>query len=232
MVPLFAKGEASLKSSRCRQQTLFRRVLRQFRTNRDWHRYFLFSLPWESTGGFFWNLRGANPVGFSHSGFRFPVEIRLPYQSRPIRIVHFPAKLAPKGLGHPDSICDAVMEQVSIALCRAYLEQFGRILHHNCDKALLAAHSVERLGSGARVIGSMKLIVGDRAASQLKRERQSALPPAPSGEGWIAVVKRWWRYRAIRMEILVLCRWGEHTSSRISKLSGAGLVSSSFRDTA
>ena len=28
-------------------------------------------------------------------------------------------------------------------------------------------------------------------------ERQSALPPAPGGEGWIAVVKRWWRYRRV-----------------------------------
>ena len=71
-----------------------------------------------------------------------------------------------KGLGHPDSICDAVMESVSVALCRAYREQFGRILHHNCDKALLAAGRVERHFGGGRVIDPMKLIMGDRAASQ------------------------------------------------------------------
>jgi S-adenosylmethionine synthetase len=71
-----------------------------------------------------------------------------------------------KGLGHPDSICDAVMEEVSVALCRAYREQFGRILHHNCDKALLAAGCVERRFGGGRVIDPMTLIMGDRAASQ------------------------------------------------------------------
>ena len=71
-----------------------------------------------------------------------------------------------KGLGHPDSICDALMEQVSVALCRAYREQFGRILHHNCDKALLAAGCVDRHFGGGQVIDPMKLIMGDRATSQ------------------------------------------------------------------
>ena len=44
-----------------------------------------------------------------------------------------------KGLGHPDTICDLVMERISVALSNAYLERFGRILHHNCDKGLLVA---------------------------------------------------------------------------------------------
>jgi S-adenosylmethionine synthetase len=29
-----------------------------------------------------------------------------------------------KGIGHPDSICDAIMENVSIALCSEYLAAF------------------------------------------------------------------------------------------------------------
>ena len=32
-----------------------------------------------------------------------------------------------KGKGHPDSICDAVAEAVSLALCREYKASFGRI---------------------------------------------------------------------------------------------------------
>jgi S-adenosylmethionine synthetase len=44
-----------------------------------------------------------------------------------------------KGLGHPDSICDAMMEAVSVALSEAYLDRFGRVLHHNIDKGLLVA---------------------------------------------------------------------------------------------
>ena len=42
-----------------------------------------------------------------------------------------------KGLGHPDSICDAVMESVSVALAKVYLERAGTLLHYNVDKGLL-----------------------------------------------------------------------------------------------
>jgi S-adenosylmethionine synthetase len=42
-----------------------------------------------------------------------------------------------KGLGHPDTICDALAEQLSVALCRFYNDRFGYLLHHNVDKALL-----------------------------------------------------------------------------------------------
>ena len=42
-----------------------------------------------------------------------------------------------KGLGFPDSICDAVAEEVSLALCRFYRDPFGIILHHKVDKVLL-----------------------------------------------------------------------------------------------
>ncbi|MGB8896262.1 MAG: methionine adenosyltransferase [Pseudolabrys sp.] len=42
-----------------------------------------------------------------------------------------------KGLGHPDTICDALAETLSRNLCREYRRRFGTILHHNVDKALL-----------------------------------------------------------------------------------------------
>jgi len=76
-----------------------------------------------------------------------------------------------KGTGHPDSICDAIMEQVSIALCREYLNAFGRILHHNIDKGLLVAGRTEpRLGGGA-VLEPMRLVFGDRATAEYKGKR-------------------------------------------------------------
>jgi len=72
-----------------------------------------------------------------------------------------------KGVGHPDSICDAIMERVSIELSREYLRQFGVILHHNIDKAFLVAGNAEiRLGGG-RIIEPMRLIFGDRATYEL-----------------------------------------------------------------
>jgi S-adenosylmethionine synthetase len=42
-----------------------------------------------------------------------------------------------KGLGHPDTMCDALAEALSQALSQYYLDRFGMIFHHNVDKALL-----------------------------------------------------------------------------------------------
>ncbi len=76
-----------------------------------------------------------------------------------------------KGTGHPDSICDAIMEQVSVALCREYLNTFGRVLHHNIDKGLLVAgRTAPRLGGGT-VLEPMRLIFGDRATAEYKGKR-------------------------------------------------------------
>jgi S-adenosylmethionine synthetase len=75
-----------------------------------------------------------------------------------------------KGLGHPDSICDAVVEHVSRALSSAYLARFGRVLHFNCDKgALLAGQAEVRLGGG-RVLEPMTFVLGDRATTSVGHE--------------------------------------------------------------
>ena len=71
-----------------------------------------------------------------------------------------------KGLGHPDSICDAIMDNVSVRLCKEYLEKAGSILHHNADKSLLVAGDVEPKFGGGNVKAPMLLILGDRATSE------------------------------------------------------------------
>ncbi|GFO55992.1 S-adenosylmethionine synthetase [Geomonas sp. Red276] len=68
-----------------------------------------------------------------------------------------------KGTGHPDQICDCVMDAVSVALSQAYLSEFGTILHHNIDKGLLSAGRVEKRFGGGEMIEPMELTVGDRA---------------------------------------------------------------------
>jgi S-adenosylmethionine synthetase len=71
-----------------------------------------------------------------------------------------------KGLGHPDYICDAVMDRISVALSREYLEKVGSIMHHNIDKALLVAGETELRFGGGVVNQPMLLIFGDRATSE------------------------------------------------------------------
>ncbi len=39
-----------------------------------------------------------------------------------------------KGIGHPDSICDGIMEQISRSLSEEYRRRFGFIPHYNVDK--------------------------------------------------------------------------------------------------
>lgn len=73
-----------------------------------------------------------------------------------------------KGKGHPDYICDAVMEAISVALCKEYMDRTGGILHHNIDKGLLAAGSVKLEFGGGRLNRPMQLIIGDRATFRMK----------------------------------------------------------------
>jgi len=75
-----------------------------------------------------------------------------------------------KGVGHPDSICDAIHEQISIHLCRAYQERFGHILHHNIDKGMLVAGIAAPGIGGGRIVEPMRLVVGDRAATEFRGE--------------------------------------------------------------
>ncbi|WP_224960314.1 methionine adenosyltransferase [Geomonas subterranea] len=72
-----------------------------------------------------------------------------------------------KGTGHPDQICDCIMDSISVALSQAYLSEFGTILHHNIDKGLLAAGRVERRFGGGEVLEPMELTIGDRATFNL-----------------------------------------------------------------
>jgi S-adenosylmethionine synthetase len=68
-----------------------------------------------------------------------------------------------KGLGHPDSICDALAEELSLALCRAYLERCGGILHHNVDKVLLVGGASRPAWGGGEVTAPIEIFLAGRA---------------------------------------------------------------------
>ncbi|MCW4021055.1 MAG: methionine adenosyltransferase [Candidatus Bathyarchaeota archaeon] len=72
-----------------------------------------------------------------------------------------------KGLGHPDTMCDCIMNEVSVSLSKEYLDKTGAIMHHNIDKSLLAAGEVETRFTGGVVKKPMKLIFGDRATFKI-----------------------------------------------------------------
>ncbi|MCD6522948.1 MAG: methionine adenosyltransferase [Candidatus Diapherotrites archaeon] len=68
-----------------------------------------------------------------------------------------------KGLGHPDYICDAIMDSISVNLSQEYLKCCGKILHHNVDKGFFAAGAVQVAFGGGFVKEPMLFIFGDRA---------------------------------------------------------------------
>lgn len=81
-----------------------------------------------------------------------------------------------KGKGHPDSICDKASEELSIALCEYYLENFGRVLHHNVDKCVLVGgQSNARLGGGEILEPIYILLVG-RATAQVGNDSTKKVP--------------------------------------------------------
>ncbi len=92
-----------------------------------------------------------------------------------------------KGVGHPDHICDAIMNDVSVALSQQYLKKYGTVLHHNIDKALLAAGEVRRRFGGGEVKRPMLMVFGDRATYDVDGD------PVPVDELAVSTAKKWFR---------------------------------------
>ena len=71
-----------------------------------------------------------------------------------------------KGLGHPDTVCDALAEELSRSLSRFYVDRFGMILHHNVDKVLLRAGSATPRFAGGEVLEPMEIYLAGRATRE------------------------------------------------------------------
>jgi S-adenosylmethionine synthetase len=106
---------------------------------------------------------------------------RVPVEEQQVELVER------KGLGHPDSICDAIMEAISVALCREYMKAFGRVLHHNIDKSLLVAGRTSPRIGGGTVDEPMRLVFGDRAVYEYEGKK------IPVGEIATETAKKWLR---------------------------------------
>jgi len=73
-----------------------------------------------------------------------------------------------KGIGHPDTICDALAEELSIALSKYYLERCGLILHHNVDKGLLVGGAARAGFGGGEVLQPIELFLAGRATAAFR----------------------------------------------------------------
>lgn len=85
-----------------------------------------------------------------------------------------------KGIGHPDSVADALAEEVSRALCRMYKKEFGHVLHHNTDETQIAAGAASpRFGGGCIIDPSYILLVGRATTHVGEGEDMKSLPCKP-----------------------------------------------------
>ena len=75
-----------------------------------------------------------------------------------------------KGVGHPDTICDALAETLSRNLCWEYRQRFGKILHHNVDKALLCGGRATPAFGGGSVLAPINIYLAGRAVTSVGSE--------------------------------------------------------------
>ncbi len=102
-----------------------------------------------------------------------------PVYENPVEIVER------KGTGHPDTICDNLAEELSVALCKLYLEEFGFVQHHNVDKALLVGGVAEPRFGGGEIITPIEIYLVGRAIKEKDGK------PLPVDELAIEVAKEW-----------------------------------------
>jgi S-adenosylmethionine synthetase len=75
-----------------------------------------------------------------------------------------------KGIGHPDTICDALAETLSRNLSQEYQRRFDEILHHNVDKALLCGGRAAATFGGGSIIAPINIYLAGRAITEVGNE--------------------------------------------------------------
>lgn len=71
-----------------------------------------------------------------------------------------------KGIGHPDTIADALAENLSVAYSRYTLDHFEAILHHNFDKVSVLGGTTEIDFGDGRLANPIRVILNGRASVQ------------------------------------------------------------------
>jgi S-adenosylmethionine synthetase len=75
-----------------------------------------------------------------------------------------------KGKGHPDTLIDGIVEEVSRNLSKEYIKRTGRILHHNVDKGLIIGGS-SKVGFGyGEITKPIYIIIAGRATQKIGDE--------------------------------------------------------------
>ena len=106
-----------------------------------------------------------------------------------------------KGVGHPDSLCDRASEELSIKISRYYLENYGRVFHHNVDKCVLVGGQSNAYFGGGELIEPIYLLLVGRAIGKVGKK------PVPIGKFAVSHTKEWLsktlRYLDVESDIVI-----------------------------
>lgn len=91
--------------------------------------------------------------------------IQPPVAAAPVEIVER------KGIGHPDTLCDALADQFSVTLSRFYRERFGFVLHHNVDKGLLWGGAARPAFGAGEILEPIEIFLCGRATLEYRGVR-------------------------------------------------------------
>jgi S-adenosylmethionine synthetase len=76
-----------------------------------------------------------------------------------------------KGLGHPDSLIDAIVEEISRELSKYYIKEFGKILHHNVDKGQIVGGGVKVGFGGGKFTKPIFVLLSGRATMKAEGKK-------------------------------------------------------------
>jgi len=76
-----------------------------------------------------------------------------------------------KGIGHPDSLIDGIVDRVSVELSKEYMKEAGIILHHNVDKGLIIGGSSNVTFGHGEITKKIEVIVTGRATEYFNGKR-------------------------------------------------------------
>lgn len=90
------------------------------------------------------------------------------YAVRPV--AEWPVEIVErKGLGHPDTICDGVIERFGYYLMKWYVENFDVPCHYNVDKCVLVGGRAAPRFGGGEILSPIIIHIAGRATESVKR---------------------------------------------------------------
>lgn len=70
-----------------------------------------------------------------------------------------------KGIGHPDTLADALADRISCAYSRFCLEKFGYVLHHNLDKLYIGGGLVQQGYAYRKTLKPIRVVTNGRISN-------------------------------------------------------------------